>query len=85
MVKVVNISSMTVEIAGVLIKPHKIHIFETLSDANRARVTAMSAVGIIRAYDYSKAEEPVKQEEVVQDNKDVVEEEKPTRKSNRKK
>ena len=49
MVKVVNLVNRTVEVANVQIKPHTIHIFDTLTLSERQRLSAMSAVGIVRA------------------------------------
>jgi len=88
MVKVINISSRTVEIAGVDIKPHKGYIFQNMTVKDRQRLSAMSAVGIVRAYegDYSNEIQTVNT-----DNQDTTAKEttttnrKPARRSNRKK
>lgn len=83
MIKVINISSKTVEIANTLIRPHTGHIFDTISLKDRQRLSAMSAVGIVRAYegDYSVKSEPKVDEAI----NSTVEEEKPVKKQNKKK
>lgn len=77
MVRVVNTSNETVEIAGIEIKPHKIHIFDNLSIKDRQRLSAFSSVGIVRAYEgnYSNNNE----------NKNITNNKKPVKKSNKKK
>lgn len=56
MIKVINISSMTVTIMRVQIKPKKIHIFETVSMTERARIASLCAVGKIKAYEIDNVE-----------------------------
>ena len=51
MLKVVNISSRTVEVAGAKIKPKCTKIFDFVSMENRQRISAMVAVNILRAYE----------------------------------
>lgn len=88
MVKVINISSQTIEIANVNIKPHTGYIFEDLSLIDRQKLSAMSAVGLVRAYDgdYNLKEGIANQEPVVEVVEEPITEEiKPTKKSNKKK
>lgn len=83
MIKVVNISSTTVEIAGVQIKPHTIQLFDDMTIYDRQRLSAMSSVGVIRAYegDYNSPEAPHQEETT---NYTTVAE-KPVKKANKKK
>ena len=84
MIKVVNISSKTVEIAGVKIKPHKIHIFEEMSVNNRAKLAAMSAVGIVRAYEGDYANKSVDAVKDIYNNDNDTNNDVSTKKSNKK-
>lgn len=87
MVKVINISSRTVEIAGVEIKPHTGKIFKEMSLKDRQRLSAMSAVGIVKAYDGDYSEELKAENTVNQKPKTVSStvNRKSTRRTNRKK
>ena len=82
MVKVVNLVNRTIEVASVQIKPHTVHIFDTLTLAERQKLSAMSAVGIVRAYDgeYSNQEANTVS---IDNNIDTTE--KPVRRANKKK
>ena len=64
MIKVINISKMTVDVIGVKIKPKKIHIFEQVSMYERAKIASLCAVGKIRAYEI--------EDENIQQNNNVV-------------
>ena len=79
MVKVINISNKTIEVAGTSIRPHTGKIFQEMTIKDRQKLSAMSAVGVVRAYEDNYT---------VKDNDDlkIVEDKvKPTKKSNRKK
>ena len=88
MVKVVNISSKTIEIAGTTIKPHTTKMFSDMSTKDRLRLSAMNAVGIVRAYDGDYSNKP-KIENIADKELEVIDntpkDTKPAKKSNRKK
>ena len=44
MVEVINMSNKTIEVAGIEIKPHNLHLFDQLSDFDEIRLRAMSVV-----------------------------------------
>ena len=83
MVKVVNLVNRTVEVAGIQIKPHTIHIFDTLTLAERQKLSAMSAVGIVRAYEGDYSNQEANMVSVEKNNIDTTE--KPVRRANKKK
>ena len=84
-VKVVNISSKTVEVARVEIKPHKVHIFKELTDLDRAKISAMVAVCLVKAYEDVIIDKPTVKENVETDIEDVNSEPKKQTKKSRKK
>jgi hypothetical protein len=79
MVKVINISNKTIEVAGTPIRPHTGKIFQEMTIKDRQKLSAMSAVGVVRAYEYDYT---VKDNDDLKIAEDKV---KPTKKSNRKK
>lgn len=88
MVKVINISNKTVEVANIEIKPHSVYIFSDMSTLDRQKVAAMNAVGLVRAYEgnYDNEHENKKLDENIDRTTNITTEKpKSTRRSNRKK
>ena len=88
MVKVINISNKTVEVANIEIKPHSVYIFSDMSTLDRQKVAAMNAVCLVRAYEgnYDNELENKKLDENIDKTTNITTEKpKSTRRSNRKK
>ena len=84
-IKVVNISNKTVEVARVEIGPHKVHIFKELTDLDKAKISALVAVGLVKAYEDVIIDEPNVKETIEPDVEEVKSEPKKQTKKSRKK
>lgn len=81
MIKVTNISSMSVEIGSVIIKPKKSYTFpDNLPDDMMREINSLSNLGLIRVVVINTVEEVVPNNE----NAETTENTTPTRKSNKK-